>query len=81
MIMPTVTYISYYKLSNFIYLFVFMLQRFPEFKKTYPLNCTITEGDVLYMPAFWWHEVYSLPNEEEKRNLAINFWYVSNYDI
>jgi len=39
-----------------------------------PYQCNIMEGDVLYMPAFWWHEVQSRPNPEEKRNVAVNFW-------
>ncbi|CAD5126177.1 DgyrCDS14347 [Dimorphilus gyrociliatus] len=48
--------------------------KFPNFAKTRPLNCTISRGDVLYMPSFWWHEVNSMPNITEKRNLAVNFW-------
>ncbi|XP_041481825.1 uncharacterized protein LOC121428994 [Lytechinus variegatus] len=50
-------------------------KRFPEFAEARPLNCTLTEGDILFMPAFWWHEVQSYPNEIEGRNLAVNFWY------
>lgn len=49
--------------------------RFPLFGDTYPLNCTLEEGDVLYLPSFWWHEVQSFPNVTAGRNLAINFWY------
>ena len=48
--------------------------RFPKFKEARALNCTINEGDVLFMPSFWWHEVQSYPSEEEQRNLAVNFW-------
>ncbi|XP_071120831.1 jmjC domain-containing protein E-like [Mytilus edulis] len=50
-------------------------KRFPKFAGTYPLNCTLNEGDVLFMPSFWWHEVQSVPNRKEKRNLAVNYWY------
>lgn len=50
--------------------------RFPLFSHVKPYQCDIAEGDVLYMPAFWWHEVQSRPNLVEKRNLAVNFWYV-----
>ena len=49
--------------------------RFPMFRDTAPLNCTIDEGEVLFMPAFWWHEVQSYPNRDKKRNLAVNYWY------
>ena len=47
--------------------------RFPKFKNVPAMNCTIEEGDVLYMPAFWWHEVKSAPSKQH-RNLAVNFW-------
>ena len=49
--------------------------KFPKYANTRPLNCTIKEGDILYIPAFWWHEVQSYPNAAEKRNLAVNYWY------
>jgi len=49
--------------------------RFPKFKEARALNCTINEGDVLFMPSFWWHEVQSYPSREEPRNVAVNFWY------
>ncbi|PFX26520.1 Short transient receptor potential channel 6 [Stylophora pistillata] len=48
-------------------------QRFPKFKEAQALNCTINEGDVLFMPSFWWHEVQSYPSKEEPRNVAVNF--------
>lgn len=50
------------------------LRRFPLFAKATPYHCNIKEGDVLYMPAFWWHEVQSQPDYSEMRNLAVNFW-------
>lgn len=53
----------------------FSLQRFPKFKEALPLKCKINEGDMLYMPAFWWHEVKSTPDVLQRRNLAVNFWY------
>ncbi|XP_019626192.1 PREDICTED: uncharacterized protein LOC109471344 [Branchiostoma belcheri] len=30
-------------------------KRFPQFAAALPVNCTIEEGEVLYMPAHWWH--------------------------
>ncbi|XP_023931467.1 jmjC domain-containing protein 7 [Lingula anatina] len=50
-------------------------QRFPKFAGAYPMNCTINEGEVLFMPAYWWHEVMSSPGQQDHRNLAVNFWY------
>ncbi|XP_062507800.1 bifunctional peptidase and (3S)-lysyl hydroxylase Jmjd7-like [Corticium candelabrum] len=50
-------------------------KRFPLFSSVSPMHCTIHPGDVLYMPAFWWHEVQSTPDQKEKRNMAVNYWY------
>lgn len=50
------------------------LDRFPHFARARRLHCVLEPGDVLFMPAFWWHEVQSKPDPMEKRNLAINFW-------
>ena len=49
--------------------------RFPNYTRANPMECFLNEGDVLYLPAFWWHEVQSYPNTVERRNLAVNFWY------
>jgi len=51
------------------------VKRFPRIMKTAPLNCTISPGEMLFMPAFWWHEVQSYPDPKAARNLAVNFWY------
>eukprot|EP00118_Oscarella_pearsei_P018058 m.182497 g.182497 ORF g.182497 m.182497 type:complete len:482 (+) comp39295_c0_seq9:3846-5291(+) len=51
------------------------LERFPAFAQVAPMQCTIHPGDVLFMPAFWWHEVQSTPDQEEHRNMAVNYWY------
>lgn len=32
-------------------------------------------GDILFIPAYWWHHVKST----KERNLAINFWYTCAY--
>ena len=50
------------------------LQQFPQFSEAGRLECKLGPGDVLFMPAFWWHEVRSSPDPLEKRNLAVNFW-------
>ncbi|KRZ14177.1 JmjC domain-containing protein 7 [Trichinella pseudospiralis] len=50
-------------------------EKFPFAKNAVPLNCTISEGDVLFLPSFWWHEVQSYPSEVEHQNIAVNFWY------
>ena len=50
------------------------LNRFPRFSKAHHMQCTLRPGDVLFMPAFWWHEVQSYPDMQQQRNLAVNFW-------
>ena len=50
------------------------LERFPNFAKARRIHCALKPGDVLFMPAFWWHEVQSFPDKVERRNLAVNFW-------
>ncbi|OWF48355.1 uncharacterized protein LOC110453150 [Mizuhopecten yessoensis] len=50
-------------------------EKFPRFASAMPLNCTLMEGDVLFMPSFWWHEVQSSPSRTARHNLAVNFWY------
>lgn len=58
--------------------------RFPLLKKATPKVCTLKEGEVLYLPAFWWHEVESAPGKapatptragDGDRSLGINYWY------
>lgn len=51
-------------------------EQFPRFAEAKRLHCSLRPGDVLFMPAFWWHEVQSRPDPVERRNLAVNFWWV-----
>jgi hypothetical protein len=48
--------------------------RFPRFGRAAPLEFSMKDGDVLYLPAFWWHQVYS----EGDVNISLNFvWFAS----
>jgi hypothetical protein len=48
--------------------------RFPRFARARPLEFQMNEGDLLYLPAFWWHQVYS----EGAVNISLNFvWFAS----
>jgi ribosomal protein L16 Arg81 hydroxylase len=33
------------------------LERFPEFRKAASMECVVGPGDLLFVPAFWWHHV------------------------
>lgn len=51
------------------------LTRYPRFSdiQATAVTCTIEEGDVLFLPSFWWHEVNSSPSRG--RNIAVNYWF------
>jgi hypothetical protein len=51
--------------------------KFPKFKQAIKYECEVQEGDVLYLPSRWWHEVESTPDKEGKA-VAVNFWYCFN---
>ncbi|MDE3197886.1 MAG: cupin-like domain-containing protein [Acidobacteriota bacterium] len=46
------------------------LGRFPEFGHARPVEVVLNKGEMLFLPAFWWHHVVS-----EGENVAVNFWW------
>lgn len=44
-------------------------RRFPNYAHTHPREARIEAGDLLFLPAGWFHEVHS-----EGTHMAINFW-------
>lgn len=53
------------------------VERFPLYDPSRALRCRIDPGDVLYLPAFWWHEVCAMPSSRAERrwNVAVNRWF------
>ena len=49
-------------------------ERFPLFYEATPLQCRVAQGDVIFLPSFWWHEVQSVP-DAASRNIAVNYWF------
>ena len=54
--------------------------QYPDMLKSYAAFCELSEGDILYMPASWFHEVVSLGNEDREHvhgnsHLALNYWF------
>lgn len=48
--------------------------KYPRFAGARPLELTIQPGEVLYLPAYWWHQVYS----QGAVNISLNFvWFAS----
>jgi ribosomal protein L16 Arg81 hydroxylase len=46
------------------------LEEYPCFKNAKFIDVEVRGGDLLYLPAFWWHQVHS-----DGRSLAVNLWY------
>ena len=68
------------------------LKRHPLYANVSPLRVVLNPGDTLYLPAYWHHEVQSLPEkaaagsgEGEQGegkwtgplNVAVNFWFAN----
>jgi ribosomal protein L16 Arg81 hydroxylase len=53
------------------------LVRHPLYRSATPVRAEIGPGDVLYLPAYWHHEVQSIPDEDEGINVAVNFWFAN----
>ena len=53
-----------------------ILEKFPGFPYDSCIECTVSAGETLYLPAGWFHEVTSLNGGEEHGpgHLAINYW-------
>ncbi|KAI8368725.1 JMJD7-PLA2G4B protein-like protein [Blakeslea trispora] len=52
------------------------LTRFPRFCHARPITVTVDEGDMLYLPALWFHQVLQ---EGDTGVIAINYWYDMDY--
>jgi hypothetical protein len=51
-------------------------ERFPRFQQARPIEFRVQPGEILYLPAYWWHQVYS----EGAVNISVNFvWFASRW--
>lgn len=48
---------------------------FPKFKDAKVAFCDLAVGDMLFLPASWFHEVESFGSEQGNGHLALNYWY------
>eukprot|EP00756_Hemistasia_phaeocysticola_P067141 Hpha_TRINITY_DN9749_c0_g1::TRINITY_DN9749_c0_g1_i1::g.10380::m.10380/K10277/KDM8, JMJD5; lysine-specific demethylase 8 len=48
------------------------LKAYPRFKDAVSYKTVLEAGDILYLPAHWWHQVHS----RNSVNVALNFWYM-----
>jgi len=52
-------------------------KRHPLYKNAHPIRALLQPKDVLYLPAYWHHEVQSIPDDNEGINVAVNFWFAN----
>lgn len=52
------------------------LKQFSLLKQARPLTCVLEEGDLLYLPASWFHEVSSFGSSarDDSLHCALNYW-------
>nr|XP_006201743.2 bifunctional peptidase and (3S)-lysyl hydroxylase JMJD7 isoform X2 [Vicugna pacos] len=52
------------------------LARYPSYSQAQALRCTVQAGEMLYLPALWFHHV-----QQSHGCIAVNFWYDMEYDL
>jgi hypothetical protein len=50
------------------------LQRFPKLAEAQSYEAEIGPGDMLYIPPYWWHQVYSL-----ELGISANYWWMPRF--
>ena len=50
------------------------LIKYPNFRRARSYEFTIEMGELLYLPAFWWHQVRSLETA-----ISVNFWWPADF--
>ncbi|CAH0515944.1 unnamed protein product [Peronospora belbahrii] len=48
---------------------------FPKFRQAKVAICVLEAGEMLYLPASWFHEVESFGSAQGNGHLALNYWY------
>uniref|UniRef100_A0A7N5JWN3 Jumonji domain containing 7 n=1 Tax=Ailuropoda melanoleuca TaxID=9646 RepID=A0A7N5JWN3_AILME len=52
------------------------LARYPSYSQARALCCTVQAGEMLYLPALWFHHV-----QQSHGCIAVNYWYDMEYDL
>ncbi|KAF9969819.1 hypothetical protein BGZ73_007666 [Actinomortierella ambigua] len=55
------------------------LHRFPRFKHCRPFRVVLNPGELLYLPAMWYHQVEQAGDLKEDKCIAVNWWYDMDY--
>lgn len=53
-----------------------VLQDYPSYKYAHPVYCEVTAGQVLYIPAMWYHRV-----SQRGLTVSVNYWYDQRFDF
>jgi hypothetical protein len=54
---------------------VYVQAHYPLFKDAVKVTCQVNEGDVLFLPSYWWHEVTSTPDPKSGLQIGLNHWF------
>ncbi|KAG0229189.1 JmjC domain-containing protein 7, partial [Actinomortierella wolfii] len=55
------------------------LERYPRFKHCRPFRVVLNPGELLYLPAMWYHQVEQVGDLKEDKCIAVNWWYDMDY--
>jgi jumonji domain-containing protein 7 len=50
------------------------LAKYPLFSRATPIEFTINAGELLFLPAFWWHQVQC-----EDTGISVSFWWAPEF--
>ncbi|CAN0015773.1 unnamed protein product, partial [Hapterophycus canaliculatus] len=51
------------------------LEKYPLFRYASPVKCRVGPGDILYLPALWYHRV-----SQKGITVAVNYWHDMQFD-
>lgn len=50
------------------------LERFPLYKNANPVECTLNQGEIIYIPPDWWHHVKNIEDTITLQHNSIDKW-------
>ena len=56
-----------------------LFEKYPRFQMCQPFRVELNPGEMLYLPAMWYHQVEQEPDHEGKC-IAVNWWYDMGFE-
>lgn len=56
-----------------------LFEKYPRFQMCQPFRVELNPGEILYLPAMWYHQVEQEPDHEGKC-IAVNWWYDMGFE-